>query len=230
MKIVNKSELNSIMPSSDMFSNKNGLYTCIFNDKIFLYKEIMNFSEEQINTLETVSTIKDKNLIFPEFLVYDKNKFSGYVTKYLNGYSPICDSDDLNLNERIKMLKKARKIILNMHKNNLIHMDLNPFNILYKRSKIKIIDFDDSIYKSNKTPTNLNKLVLEYLSKNDLDYSVDVFMFNITTISLLFDISFYDVFEDCTEEKLTDEKKEVFEKTKKLQKLNNNDFLIDYYD
>ena len=128
------------------------------------------------------------------------------------------------------MLKKAKKIILNMHKNNLIHMDLNPFNILYRRSKIKIIDFDDSIYKSNKTPNNLNKLVLKYLSKNDLDYSVDVFMFNITTISLLFDISFYDVFEDCIEEKLTDEKKEIFEKTKKLQKLNNSDFLIDYYD
>lgn len=229
MNIAYKDELSSIIPSSDMFGNENYLYTCIFNNKIFIYKEIPNFNGEQINTLESISTIKNQNLTFPKFLVYDKNKFSGYITEYLNNYLPLFSLDDLDLDKKIKILKITKKIILNMHKENIIHMDLNPFNILCKKSKIKIIDFDDSIYKFNKNSNNLNPLVLEYLNKNEIDFGVDIFIFNITTLSLLFNIPFYDVLKYPIEEKLNNEKLEKFEKTKKLQKLTDNDYLIDYY-
>lgn len=229
MNIAYKDELSSIIPSSDMFGSKSHIYTCIFNNNIFIYKEIPNLDEDTINTLEVISTIKNKNLVLPEFLVYDKNKFSGYIIQYLNNYLPLFSLDDLDLDKKIKILKITKKIILDMHKENIIHMDLNPFNILCKKSKIKIIDFDDSIYKFNRNSNNLNPLVLEYLNKNKIDFGVDIFIFNITTLSNIFNIPFYDVLKYPIEEKLNNEKLEIFEKTKKLQKLTDNDYLIDYY-
>lgn len=229
MNIIYKDELSSIIPSSEMFGSKGYIYTCIFNNKIFIYKEISNFNEEQINTLEVISTVKDKNLVLPKFLVYDKNKFSGYITEYLNNYLPLFNFDYLNLDKKIKILKRTKQIILNVHKENIIHMDLNPFNILCKKSKIKIIDFDESIYNFNKNSSALNPLVLKYLNKNDLDFGVDIFMFNVTTLSLLFNIPFYDILNSCIENKLSIESKEILKKMKKFERINNDDFIINNY-
>lgn len=227
MNIVYKEELDSKITASDMFGSKGFIYTCIFNDKIFVYKEIPNITDEQINNLEIISTIKNKNLVFPKFLVYDKNKFSGYITEYIN-YLNLYNLNYLSKDKKIKILKLVKKAILNMHKDKIIHTDLHPFNILYKNKKVKIIDFDNSIYKFNRNLNNLNPLALKYLDKNDLDFDVDIFMFNITTLSFLYDIPFYDVLNFKIDENLSNEEEEICDKVKRFKKLNENDYLIDY--
>lgn len=233
MNIIEKSELKDIIHQREMLGGESELYTCIFNNKILIYKEPYDFTEEQISTLEKISSIKNKKLTLPMHLVYDKNKFSGYLTEYLYNYLSIFYLKDINLKKRIMILKHAKDTILSMHSNNIIHLDLSPANIMCKGSKIKIIDFDDSVYNFNYKPSLLNSYARSYLKLNDLDYSVDIFLFNITTLSLIFDIPFYDILKSYTRPKidntLSGEKEEIWQKIKEKKRLENTDFLIDYY-
>lgn len=233
MNIIKKTELKDIIRQREMLGSEADLYTCIFDNKILVYKEPYEFTEEQINTLEKISCIKNKKLTLPMYLVHDKNKFSGYLTEYLYNYLSIFYLRDINLKKKIMILKRAKDAILSMHSKNIIHLDLSLANIMCKGTKIKIIDFDDSVYNYNYKPSLLNSYARSYLKQNDLNYSIDIFIFNITTLSLIFNIPFYDILKSSTESKIDDmlsgEKREIWQKTKEKRKLENTDFLIDYY-
>lgn len=117
-----------------------------------------------------------------------------------------------------------------MHKLGIIHCDLHTANIMYKESDIKIIDFEDASYR-NIIPDHFSKHSKNYLEHNTLSPSVDIYNFNIDTVSILYNVSWSDIFEYSFtfENKLTPKQKEIWVKTKEKKELTSNDYLIDYY-
>lgn len=227
MEIVKKENLENVIYQEEMLGSQADLYTCFFDNKIYVYKEPFNYSQNMIDLHERLATVHNRELILPEILVSEHNKIVAYLTS-LSNFSELYYLKSLKLKKKIFILKQAKKTIMSMHKDNIIHCDLHIANILYKDGKIRIIDFDSCVYGNNK-PESLNKYAKSYLETNDISPSLDIFMFNILTISFLYNIAFFDVFNFDFICNLDEEKKEIWQKTKSKKELTYDDFLINYY-
>lgn len=188
MEIISKDMLQNIIYQEKMLGSQAELYTCFFDNKIYIYKEPFNYSQNLIDLHERLAPIHNSKLILPEVLVSKHNKIVAYLTS-LSNYSALFYLKSLNLKKKIFILKQAKKAIMSMHEDNIIHCDLHTANILYKGGKVKIIDFDSCVYGNNE-PESLNKYAEEYLKTNGVSPSLDIFMFNISTISFLYNIAF----------------------------------------
>ena len=133
---------------------------------------------------------------------------------FLNNFVALSDLD-VSFNKKIHILKCVKIAILKMHSNGIIHADLHNSNIMYSLNRVRIIDFDNSFYKTNRN-VHLNKYATEYLNQNSLSKSLDIFVFNITTLSFLYNIAFDDVFEFDFTINLDKQKDNVWQKTKKM--------------
>lgn len=56
------------------------------------------------------------------------------LTDYLKNYT-------LNVDEKLKLIKKIIEIVKMLHQNNVIHRDLNPYNILINENHVYLSDF-----------------------------------------------------------------------------------------
>lgn len=227
MEIISKDIIIDSMHRSEMIGSQADLYTCFFDNKKYVYKEPYDYSQNLIDLHERLSHIHNKKLILPQILVSEHGKIVAYLTR-LSHFSPIFYLQNLSLKKKIDILNQAKKAIISMHQSHIIHCDLHTANIMYKGGKVEIIDFDSCVYGSN-TPESLNKYAKNYLKINDISPSLDIFIFNISTISFLYNISFLDVFKFDFMCNLDGEKEEVWQKTKAKKELTYNDFLINYY-
>lgn len=227
MEIISKDSIRDNLHKSRMIGSQAELYTCFLDDKKYVYKEPYDYSQNLIDLHEKLSLIHNKKLILPEILVSEHGQIVAYLTR-LSHFSPISYLQNLGLKKKIHILNQAKKAIISMHQSHIIHCDLHTANIMYKNGKVEIIDFDSCVYGNN-APESLNKYAESYLEINDISPSLDIFIFNISTISFLYNISFLDVFKFDFMCNLDNEKEEVWQKTKAKKELTYDDFLINYY-
>lgn len=227
MEIVKKEDLENILYQEKMLGSQAELYTCFFDNKVYVYKEPFHYSQNMIDLHERLTNIRNQNLILPEFLVSKNNKIVAYLTGF-SKFSSLYYLQSLPLKKKIFILKQAKKAIMSMHKNNIIHCDLHTANMLYRGGKIKIIDFDSCVFGNNE-PDTLNKFARDYLKINAISPSLDIFIFNISTISFLYNVAFCDAFKFDFVCNLNEEQDEIWQKTKQKKELTYNDFLINYY-
>lgn len=227
MEIVKKETLKNIKYQEKMLGSQADLYTCSFNNKIYVYKEQFHYSQNMINLHERLSTIHNKVLILPEILVSDDNNIVAYLTN-LSNYLALFYLQSISLKEKKFILNQVKKAIVSMHQDNIIHCDLHTANILYKGGKVKIIDFDSCVFGNN-NPESLNIYAWDYLKTNNISTSLDIFMFNILTISFLYNIAFFDAFRFDFICNLNEKQQEIWQKTKSKKELTYDDFLINYY-
>lgn len=229
MEIVKKEELENIVYQTNMIGSQAKLYTCYLDGKIYVFKKIpyYYYPDDMVALFKRLSCVNNEDLILPEILISDYNHIIGYLTS-LSNFLALIDLHNLSFNEKVAIINCAKKAVISMHKNNIVHCDLHTANIMYKDGKCKIIDFDSCVYGNNK-PESLNKYAEDYLKTNGISPSLDIFMFNISTISFLYNIAFFDVFNFDFVCNLDKEQDKVWQKTKSKKELTHDDFLINYY-
>lgn len=229
MNIVHKYDLTDLCLKQDFLGSQADFYTCNFNNRRYIYKELCDIHNNALNLYQELEQISESFLLIPKLFVM-KNRIIGHLTEELLNYSLLFNLQLQSTEEKIKMLKLIKEKIIEMHKLGIIHCDLHTANIMYKESDIKIIDFEDASYR-NIIPDHFSKHSKNYLEHNTLSPSVDIYNFNIDTVSILYNVSWSDIFEYSFtfENKLTPKQKEIWVKTKEKKELTSNDYLIDYY-
>lgn len=232
MEILSENELINLRYNNNLFGGEAELYNCTYHNYNYLYKKNFCYlSEEQIIKWRELYNIDKDYLVLPRYLVKDKtDRIIGYLMIFYENYKSFYELNLETKDEKIKLLKMAKNKIIDMHKQGIIHCDLHIANIIYQHNDIKLIDFDSCAYHDIR-PSMYNKFSKEYLQLNQLSPSVDIFNFNINTISILYNINWTNVFKMSYvfDELLNTKQKEIWEKVKTKKELSNNDFLINYY-
>lgn len=194
LKIINYDEL--IFTDKDNFSS--GTYgtikKCIFDGKIYACKEFKDpfYLVGKRRMLDQLSEIEDKNLYTPKFWVKKNDETFRYLTYFCDG-KDIDAYEQYPINEKIKLLKQTKNIILTMHEEGIIHSDLIGSNIMVsKYGNPSIIDFDNASFKNHKTCIyDVCDLSQEFIKKYGVKKEIDIFLFNLLTFSLINECEFY---------------------------------------
>ena len=186
MKIININELIFDTVDSIGLGHYGIVKKCIYNDKIYAYKELHNPKEiitpVNIFKFENLNRLPKELINSPEFLVLSNNKSIGYLSEYING-EEIGSYIDKKLDVIIKILKQAKDNLDKIHNFGIIHCDIHPSNIINST----YIDFDNSCYKNVKPNYGqLDIYAQEFISKFGLCTELDIAMFNLLTYRLLF--------------------------------------------
>lgn len=234
--IINEQDLQKVQLDKTLWGANSDLYHCEYQNIKYLYKKLYSFSDELQSKLQALMKNQNASLNLPQYIVFDKGKPTGYLLKPLVNYKLFYHLSDHKREEIIKLLKLAKKSIISMHQDGIIHCDLHPANIMYHENNddIKIIDFDRCSYNGISSDIkNDNFLCNYYLSNHKLDMSFDIFLFNLSAISLLYKIAYDDIlkpnFINVTNQKIENKKQEeIWQKIKQKKELTHNDFFIDY--
>lgn len=164
------------------------------SDKDFLEK----FKDEAMSA----ASINDSNIVS----IYDvgsEDSLNYIVMEYINGKTLkelISERGALPYKEVIDISTKIAKALDSAHKNNIVHRDVKPHNILVtEKGDIKVTDFGIAKGNSSATIVNTNRVIgsVHYISpeqakgsivdrRSDL-YSLGVVMYEMATGKLPFD-------------------------------------------
>lgn len=243
--MANKSYLGSITKYCEIGEGSNAYvyYADYFGGRTVAYKEFCDSEYVKLikdNLMNLTEKGYDNDILIPDTFIYKMPKddlFKGYITELFIGKT-ITDKYNMNYEDKIKILKEARKLVEKFHdKYNSIHCDITPWNFILPSSEhMKLIDFDTTIDLNNK---NMNENLywdglLEYFKNNGVDKDADIFMFNMLTYSLINDKDFYGslsnmikndygYIESSKARKIIDTYKD-FDKPKSIKK----EYIIDY--
>lgn len=138
--------------------------------------------KEYFEILKSMEELSD--CVFVDEILYLDSKECGYTTNYLDEYknvNRIITKESLSIEQKKMIIYKIIQTIKNLHKNGVIHNDLQLFNILVSNTDIKLIDFDQLIIKGNILDSMykkrvkgeiqyLNLLILSILYEKNLSY------------------------------------------------------------
>ncbi len=225
LKKISFSDLKNVEENNNLLGSESILCDCFYENKHYIYKQPNGYDEETFKKMMSLSKISNEYFLIPKIFVYQNNPI-GYLLPYLDGYKSFYEIDDKTKKQKIKLLKLAKEAIISMHNEGIIHGDLHTANIMFKDNDIKIIDFESVKYKKYSFG-NMNDFSKEYLKINKPNKSIDIYNFNIDTVSILYNYNWHYVFQ---KQKLdTKEQQLIWQKTKEQKKLTYSDFLIDRY-
>lgn len=133
--------------------------------------------KEYFEILKSMEELSD--CVFADEILYLDLKEYGYTTRYLDEYknvNRIITKESLSIEYKKMIIYKIIQIIKKLHKNGVIHNDLQLFNILVSNTDIKLIDFDQLIIKGNILDSMYKKRV-----KGEIQY------LNLLILSILYD-------------------------------------------
>lgn len=175
--------------------NSTGTESHIWRDKDKAYKIFINKNdiENKRIKLERMDKRLDHEIFTtPRELLYHEGEFIGYAMplhKFYNTLYWISNSD--NYKAKLQYLKLLKAALVKLHQENAVYVDLNPSNIMYdpKKTRIKLIDMDNIAIDELPYDTAC-QTARKYIEKNGFDQSVDTYMLNILTLSLLLHTDF----------------------------------------
>ena len=184
-----------------------------YNDKYFLKFFLKNEVDinERRKTVELLEMINHPYAVTPKFLLFDKNKFTGYAMDSYIDYKTLDKNNINSFNERKDILIELIRLINYFENNNFIYYDFHEKNILYKNNDIKLIDLDSGIFKEE--INNLNYESTFKYANNKLAFFSLSFIYNInSTVFSLILSSDYFIINDLIN-KLPNNLKEFYEYT-----------------
>lgn len=222
------------------------VYSCDYYDSYFAYKEFkdkdyVKFINDRI--IEITSLCYDFRFTFPYEVIYNKPSdiyFSGYVMVPKDDYFNLSKYSDIEYNKKIEILKKVRNLIDILHTEyNILHTDLNLWNIMFnnERNDVTLIDFDTYINLKDKKGYEdgfYNELFTLYVNNNSIDKDADIFLFNICCFAFINNIDYFDVLKAINKNyfgEINSEKaKDLFRSYKDLEckKALKKEYVIDY--
>lgn len=165
-------------------------------NKVLVLKESKSFKsiETQMlrNEAKALTKLRDCKYI-PQIVYYKFDKDTNcLVTKYIdsNNLAYINKSIKLKITEKILIFIKILDIVEEIHKNNIIHCDLKPGNIVIdKENNIYIVDFGicsiDNENKFNNYGT-IKYCSIEQLNKQNLTVKTDLYSLGIIFYEMIF--------------------------------------------
>lgn len=163
---------------------------------IYLYKSKMINIFKDINEWEIdekLKKIKDlkkfefsKYIIIPEDIVYIDDYPKGFTTTPITNSKNLEDLVlDLNLNEKLHILRTAKKRVVELNEKGIIHSDITRDNFIFDNSDIYLLDMLSCIF-DNYSNYRKNILYNYYLKKcGTIDKNFDIYSFNIMTYCFL---------------------------------------------
>ena len=236
-------DINELKLIKENFSEGNfsHIHIVSYDKKTYCFKAFKSrYPSQIIDKLGNYTEINFENcFLFPKEMVIKKRKIIGYLTDYNNLNQDITEMA-LSFDEKIKLLKDAKNKIELLHSNhNIIHGDLNLYNILSdKNFNTSLIDFDSSLYYGEiiEKSISLPDILIKYLKYYKYDYRADIFFYNINTLKFLYGIYRNQVlFESIRNDNLTSDikiktlSKQLLLEPESIKKENLTEYIIDYF-
>jgi tRNA A-37 threonylcarbamoyl transferase component Bud32 len=162
------------------------------SESIILYKDDILaklikpefLKDDRQKIIEELPTLQYDGVITPDYLLYERNKFIGYVMHFLKECCDICDllnNKTIDFNKRKELMIKLSQIFDYFYKNNFAYYDIHGGNILFSNGQINIIDLDGGIFKGYENngidfntairlqTKNLCKFIISFLHNLDID-------------------------------------------------------------
>lgn len=196
--------MESVNLTRDEFNKNSIIFDNGFESKVFIYssneKEVvikMYYDLDQINIdkIKKVGEIKSDILVVPKKLVSIDNEIIGYSMNYKKNYYPIrIMKKILSEEEKIDILMKLRKEIINLRNQNCIYGDLNLNNIITNGSEVCLCD-SVNIKIGEYNFDEINSTMYKYRELKDTLEGIDCYMLNLLTIYLLNDIEYEEIID-----------------------------------
>lgn len=174
------------------------------DNKKYILKEVISNNETYINMLK--NEVNQLHLlassgVTPKVITYEFNSDANYLIMEVVKGKPI-NQLNLNLLQKLKLMLKIIDAVKIIHDNEIVHADLKPANILIDvNNKIKIIDFDISIYNNknyfkgygSRHYCSVNHLIGKNITKEDDIYSLGIIFYELMLCKLPFDGSIEEI-------------------------------------
>lgn len=172
---------------------------CNIDNKEYAIK-LLNYTYPK-NIVDNIYKMTDmsfnENFIAPLYVVENSaGDFLGYITKYNKNI--VSSNKIIDYETKISFLKKAKVLVENLHNEyKLVHGDLVDENMLYNKENKNsyLIDFDTaiSIGESYEKIQLVRLFLQDYLKYYKVDESMDAYLFNTTTLSMLGNYDYLEV-------------------------------------
>ncbi len=147
---MNEVLLNDNLMCRELASGKNG--TCYLTSDNKVFKNVNNIDSKRV---EILSKIASDFFVFPECLVYYKDKIVGYIMEYVDGSTFKNTDFDFNIEEYLSLIKKLEYDIAKLSNLGITVIDSGINNVMItKDNSIKIIDTD--FYSINNRYKNIH--------------------------------------------------------------------------
>lgn len=153
------------------------------NNKYAKYDEnVLENKKKKIMLLNEMDL--DEHFLKPQDLVYIDGEFRGYTMEFAS-LDTLGDYMFNKRKDKIKYLKEARNLITKAHEKGIILGDVNVFNFIFKDNFLALGDLDNATIFPYKTDVFNENISGRYLYYHPLDKNLDIFLFNIMSLSLL---------------------------------------------
>lgn len=155
-----KKKLNSVFNIIKIINRGSfgKVYLVINNEKEYALKSIdVKYKDATIKEYDIVASLKHNNIISydgyhvskDEIYIYMKYAKNGTIKNFFENF--VFNKDTMISGEKIKdIFKKILFGLIYMHKNDVIHMDIKPQNILMYDDNPVISDFGTCVIKSER--------------------------------------------------------------------------------
>jgi hypothetical protein len=138
----------------------------LISDKIFEKKFLPNHKSLFLNEIYWLNKLKEHDCVPKIYKIDDKS-----LTILISNAGEIIN----NKNKPIDWEKQLKKILIILKKNNCLHSDIKPDNLLVKNKKLTLIDFAQSTKITNLNENKFNKKRIFYdeYSINRINLSIN---------------------------------------------------------
>ena len=188
-------------------------------------------SETHINKLKKAIRLNQKVLddrfIIPKKTVTVEGTFRGFACNYLDNAANFQDlilgADD---NTKLELLRQAKDIILTLQDNCIIHGDLSQFNFLISKRIVHLIDMHNASVDG--LPLDVTSyLTKQYLKHNEVDFGLDIYLFNLLTYAVFKGTSCAYASEAIRKGSISQDIQDVYNSMLAFKSMNRENMLID---
>ncbi len=149
-----------------------------------LFKVLNEDLRDRKSTILRLERLQGKELILPEYILFDEDGFIGYVMHYFKEHQQLerFIFGKLPFKERKRICLELCRIFTDLKHQGFAYYDIHPFNILYKDGDLKIADMDSGVFRSNRMGSSL----YEFEQFNSYSTSGDYHL-ALTVLGLLFE-------------------------------------------
>lgn len=214
-------------------------YTVNYNGQLYAYKKLDNKKSipNKIEKLKLFNKIKipsNIHIVKPKAIIYNED-YNGYLMEYIDNLS-LDDLIDINIEDKINILKKIKETIIFINQIGIIHGDLKCNNFLYDGLDPILIDIDN-MWINNYLYDLENFFIKEYIQNcGKVDKNLDKFEFNLLTYCFINKITCFKTYKEKIRENIDTKNYKFFQNQTSKGIINNlinfsdtyqDDYLID---